>query len=78
MDHHLKFILIMSPDPPNLRSHVGRLSLDHFDKIIFEKQLVSFLAQMSDVALDVVRLDLMSTDAVGLDSGRRAAFSAAF
>ena len=35
------------------------------------------LAQMTDVALDVVSLDLMSTDAVGLDSGRRSALSTA-
>ena len=33
---------------------------------------------MTDVALDVVSLDLVSADAVGLDSGRRAALSAAF
>ena len=33
---------------------------------------------MTDVALDVVSLDLMSADGVGLDSGRRSALGAAF
>ena len=48
--------------------------LDHF---IVERRMVSLLAQMTDVALDVVSLDLMRTDGVGLDSGRRSALSAA-
>ena len=51
------------------------LSFDHFD--VFENHLDSLLAHMSDVALDFVSLDLMSADAVGLHSGRRAAFSTA-
>ena len=40
-------------------------------------RLVSLFAQMTDVTLNVVSLDLMSTDAVGLDSGRRSALSTA-